>query len=454
MRLQRIIKRLDIDRAVFFGLIAKVWSMCSGPVTALLITTNFSPEVQGYYYTFATLLALQVFIQLGLGTVIIQFASHEWAKLELTTEGKISGDKDSLSRLLSISQIAFKWYFIAGILVILGVGFGGYFFFINSTQSSLKLEIDWVLPWFVLCLIEGISIWLVPVWSVLEGCNQVSHLYTFRFFQGFFTSITIWICMILGAELWTAAFSAAVYVITSIFFLGVKYWNFIKALFLSKPTGPQINWRKDLLPMQWRIAISWMSGYFIFSLFVPVLFKYHGALLAGQMGMTWSLIVVLGSVSSSWLSPKAPVFGMLIAQQNYDELNSQFWRTTKIIMVVSTTMAVTILSAVIFINYTNIPILHKFASRLLSPLPTALFLLAQLLYVISSPFATYLRAHKREPLMMYSVIYAGLMAISTLLLGRFFSVLGMSIGYVIVNIILLPFMFSIWKRCRKEWHIV
>ena len=55
---------------------------------------------------------------------------------------------------------------------------------------------------------------------------------------------------------------------------------------------------------------------FYFFVFVPVLFKYHGPLLAGQMGMTWSLVVILGLVSSSWLSPKAPVFGILIAKKS------------------------------------------------------------------------------------------------------------------------------------------
>jgi hypothetical protein len=33
---------------------------------------------QGFYYTFGSVLALQVFVKLGLVTVIVQMASHEW----------------------------------------------------------------------------------------------------------------------------------------------------------------------------------------------------------------------------------------------------------------------------------------------------------------------------------------------------------------------------------------
>ena len=74
----------EIDRAVFVGLLNRMWSLIAGPISLVLIGFYFSPQVQGYYYTFATLLALQVFVELGIGAVIQQFASHEWAKLKRT----------------------------------------------------------------------------------------------------------------------------------------------------------------------------------------------------------------------------------------------------------------------------------------------------------------------------------------------------------------------------------
>ena len=127
-KVKKVLQRFEVDRAIFYGLVTKLWSLCSGPVTATVIATRFTPEIQGYYYTFATILALQVFIELGLGTVIIQFVSHEWSKLSFGKSGTIEGDTDSLSRLSSIAKIAFKWYVIAAVLVTFGVGIGGFFF--------------------------------------------------------------------------------------------------------------------------------------------------------------------------------------------------------------------------------------------------------------------------------------------------------------------------------------
>jgi hypothetical protein len=449
IKIRENLKRFEIDRAVFFGLLTRIWGLCAGPVTAILIAIHFTPAIQGYYYTFATILALQVFVELGLGTVIVQFASHEWSKLNLDGSGHIVGDRDALSRLVSIAKIAINWYLLGGIIVSIGLGMGGYIFFSTSPANE---TVNWVAPWFLLSLATGISISLVPVWSLLEGCNQVSSLYTFRFFQGVISGIIVWIAILFGYELWTASIACVTALLCSIFFLKRHYWIFLKMLFLEKPTGPRIKWRTDMLPMQWRIALSWISGYFCFSLFTPVLFKYHGPIVAGQMGMTWSLIAAIGAISGAWLSPRIPQFGMLIAQKKYADLDRLFWRITSIVGFTSICVSFFVWLAVYFLNIVDYPLAVRFAERLLPPLPTALFLIAQLLLIVSIPFSSYLRAHKQEPIMVLSVSAAVMIGFSTMILGKYYSALGISIGYLVINAIIVPFVLLVWVRCRMKWH--
>jgi O-antigen/teichoic acid export membrane protein len=449
-RIVENLKRFEVDRPVFFGLLTRIWGLGAGPVTAILIATYFSPEIQGYYYTFATILALQVFVELGLGTVTVQFASHEWAKLNLDESGHIVGDRTALSRLASIANITTKWFFIGSILVTLGLGIGGYAFF-SSTPSY---NINWLSPWILLCFVTGVTICLVPVWSLLEGCNQVAKLYTFRFFQGALISITIWIAIFSGAGLWTASIWGVVSLFCALFFLRRNYWVFFKTLLLTKSDGAKISWHSDMLPMQWRIALSWISGYFCFSLFTPVLFKYHGPIVAGQMGMTWGIVGLVGSISGSWIAPRIPQFGMLIAEKRYDDLDRLFWKITRIVIVITFFIALLIWSGVYLLNIINHPTAFRFSSRLLPPLATAFFLLGQFLQVVSTPFSSYLRAHKKEPMMVVSVSSAILIALATLILGKYYSALGVSIGYFLTHLIVVPFVFLIWVRCRKRWHVV
>src|SRR5206468_2800274 len=93
---------LGIDRAVFFAIAGKIWSLSAGLVTTLLIAGFFSPDLQGYYYTFQAVLAIQAIAELGLGSVLTYYASHEWAKLALDRDGEVTGDAEAMSRLVSL----------------------------------------------------------------------------------------------------------------------------------------------------------------------------------------------------------------------------------------------------------------------------------------------------------------------------------------------------------------
>ncbi|MFC1532312.1 lipopolysaccharide biosynthesis protein [Thermodesulfobacteriota bacterium] len=436
--------RVEVDRAVFFGVLSKVWSIVAGPVTLILIATKFSPELQGYYYTFGSILALQVFVELGLGSIIIQFASHEWAKLSIGEARQITGDSDALSRLTSLAKIITKWYFFGSIFLIFGLGIGGFIFF--SSQSTVSF--NWQNPWMILCLIAGLNLMLVPIWSLLEGCNMVTDIYTYRFISGISSSFSCWIAIYLDAKLWTAVIVSLVSLLYGILFLFFRFKTFLKNLFFTTPTGARIKWQQEILPLQWRIALSWLSGYFVFNFFTPVLFKYHGPVTAGQMGMTWGLVAALSSIASSWLNPKAPRFGILIAQGDYKKLDILFWRLTKVVVIIAIIGASVIWSLVFILHSLH----HPFAIRVLSPLPTSLFLLATIISISTLSFSLYLRAHKKEPLLAVSVISGLLIAISNLILGKHFGATGMAWGYLLVNVLIFPFVILIWSHCRRHWH--
>jgi hypothetical protein len=439
-----ILQRGAVDRAVFFGVSVKVWGIITGPVTLMLIASRFSPVLQGYYYTFGSILALQVFIELGLGVVIIQFASHEWSRLRVDEHGKVTGDPESLSKLSSLANVASKWYMVGGFLVALGLGFGGYLFFSRSPAP----DANWVAPWLVLCAFTGVNIFFVPFFSLLEGCNQVSNLYIYRFFEGLFSSISIWIAIYAGAKLWTAPISSLVIVICAGVFLGSKYRVFLKSIISSRSNGPAIAWRRDILPLQWRIALSWISGYFAFSLFTPVLFHYHGPLIAGQFGMTWSVVGFIGSISTSWIAPRVPQFGMLIASGDYKKFDDLFRRVTIIVWLITALLAICCWACIYLLNIFD----YTFAKRLLPPLPAGILIFSQVLFTISLPFSLYLRAHKKEPLMFLSVLYGISVGFSALILGKYYSVNDVLFGYLVINMISLPIVVFIWRKLKKEWH--
>lgn len=445
-RLRLFARRAEMDRAVFYAILARTWGFAAGPVTALLIAAKFTPTMQGFFYTFGSILALQTFAELGIGFAVIQFASHEWSNLKIDENRRIEGDPNALSRLASLAQIAIKWYSIAAIIVIVGLSIGGYVFFSQYPTQN----VSWKVPWISLCVLTGINLCAIAIWSLLEGCNQVSNIYFYRFFQGLLGSLVAWSSILLGADLWTPSIVLSVGLLYAGIFLRRKYWEFFKSLLFIKLEGPRLSWATDILPFQWRIALSWISGYFLVSLFTPVLFHYHGPVVAGQMGMSWAIMGAVSSIAGAWLGPRVPQFGMLVAQKRYSDMDRLFWRLMIIITGITILAAAAIGLLVFGLNYYD----HFLAHRMLPVLPTCLFLMATVFHTASTPMSAYLMAHKKMPF-LHVAVSAGIMCgLGTWLLGKYFSAVGVSIAYLSTYIVALPCIAYVWQNCRKKWHKV
>lgn len=438
-----LLDRLAVDRAVVFGVSGKLCQATASLVTIAVIAMHYTAQMQGYYYTFISLMALQVFAELGLGNVIINFASHEWSMLRLNRKGRIVGPQEALGRLTSLGRFALRWYAAAGVAVSVIMAAAGWFFFTTSPHT----EIDWKLPWMLFCLLIGTKLWLAPFLALLEGCNQVSNVYLCRLVDVAVTSVTLWLCIILDLGLLAPCVSLCVGILWCALFIFSKYRRFFGEFLRRSET--RIGWRNEILPMQWRIALSFLGGYFTFYLFTPLAFRFEGPAAAGRMGMTFAVASGVSSVASMWIYTKVPRFGLMIANRRFAELDRFFYRLTFISV------------AMVFLGglfaWSLAYLLHLSGSflslRILPLLPMGLLLLATLFMQVSFCQAAYLRAHKKEPFLALSVAQGVLTCLTLWALGRRYGVLGMVAGYLaVVAFFTLPYGTYVWSRCRGRWH--
>ncbi|MBP89488.1 MAG: hypothetical protein CMJ64_22725 [Planctomycetaceae bacterium] len=440
-RIRRLSRLLGIDRAVFYTVALRAWQFTAGPVTALLIAGFFHPDIQGYYYLFASLLAAQSFLELGFHVVILNAASHEWAKLDLDPQSQITGDADAHSRLISLGRLVFLWYAIVALLFVIGVGLGGYSFLVAKSVEG----VDWTTPWIALVCLTALSLWSLPFHALLEGCNQVATINRFRLWQAITGNLVVWLCVPLGAGLWTTVAVAIVKVVWEAYLLLIAYRPFFKP-FLRPPTGPHIEWRNDLWPLQWRLAVQGAFSYFAFWLFTPMM-SVHGLAVAGQMGMTWTVLTAIQAAGLAWVQTRAPRFGMLIAEGRYEELDQLFRRLTILSLAIVTTVAAAFWGVVYGLH--ALP--HPLAERVLAPDALAVFTLAIILYHVPHCQAFYIRAHKREMLLFAGVASSIMIGLSVWWLGGRFGPIGAGAGYLaVIGLFVLPYQTLIWRRCRAE----
>jgi O-antigen/teichoic acid export membrane protein len=442
-RLNRLRLWAGVDRPVFFAGLGQGWSLFSGPITIFLITRYFSPTIQGYAYTFGSVTALQMFLELGFSQCIIQFASHEFARLRFGPSGTLEGDAQARSRFISLGRLSLKWYAVLAVLAVIGLGLGGSWFFSTKPDSS----VHWVLPWWCACVGVGLTLVLLPVGALLEGCNQVSFVYGLRTVTRVVSAMVGWVAVWGGANLFTGSLMV---LSTVLVMAGAYLWRWrelLVELWRAPAGGETISWRREIWPFHWRIAISCVSGYFIFNFFTPVLFYFHGPVVAGQMGVTMSLITSLSALAQSWTVSKGPRFGMLISRREFAELDRLFYRATAQAVGICILGGLALLAGLLVVR-------GHFAigARFLDPGPTSLLVLATVIGQIVLGQAIYLRAHKQEPFMILSAVNGLATGCLVALLGCFFGAWGVSLAFAVVQIAVLVWASQVWRNCRRKWH--
>lgn len=442
---------VGMNRAVGYGVLARAWSLVAGPITILVIASRLSKEQQGFYYTISSLLALQVFFELGLINVLAQFTSHEFARLSWGAGGSIEGDPEARERLIDLLCKALKWFGVIALLLLIVLVPAGLLFL--GQRQGTATDFAWRLPWVLAVLGTALNLMVVPFYAIVTGSGDVVTVNHREMVGAIVSSCIGWLVIGLHGGVYAvfATTCGSVLVATS-YLVRVKpqllklAWSGIFGELSSR--RHTVSWRGEVWPMQWKIALSWVSGYFIFQLFTPVLFHYHGSAVAGQMGMTLSVSNALLAGCATWMSAKAPQFGMMIARREWVQLDTMFQKVLKqsIAVVISGALVGWLVIAYLQANF-------QIGNRFLPANHAGMLLAAVCVQIVINSFAVYLRAHKKEPLMWISILVALVQGMVTLYLGMRYSSLGVTSGYLFVSwFITLPAVYIVWMKSKVRWH--
>jgi O-antigen/teichoic acid export membrane protein len=446
-RITKYLSFFGVDGAILYTSTARIIGGFAGIISILFVARYLSGVEQGFYYTFGSVLAIQVFFELGLNGIITQYVAHEAAHLTWVSETELNGPEIHLSRLSSLLRFTAKWYLLfAGFLFLLLLSAGFIFFSRYDTSGG---SVEWIFPWILLSLTTTLAFLVNPVLAFLEGLGKVKQVARMRLIQQLTTTLTLWSCLILNTRLYAAGAGGYIglLVIAILVFSG-KYRKLL-AFIWKKLTNERVIYRKEVFPYQWKIALSWISGYFIFQLFNPVLFATEGAVVAGQMGMTLAVLNGIFSLSFSWMSTKVPLYSGLIAQKKWTELDLIFNRTLKQSALINGLGLSAMVVIIYGLRYFNIPLGHRF----LPWLPLILMMIPVFLNQFVSSWATYLRCHKQEPFLILSITSGIAITLSIVVFGKYFGLTGIATGYSILTFFSgFTWGYYIFKTKKTNWH--
>jgi O-antigen/teichoic acid export membrane protein len=446
--LKKVADKSGIDGAIAYTILNRLIQALGGIGSIIFITKFLSADEQGYYYTFASIIAIQIFFELGLSGIITQYAAYEFAHLKWTKNFELEGDEMYKSRLSSLLRFCVKWFGLIAFVFFFVLIIAGFFFFLSYNKG---VNINWKNPWLILCVGSSLNLFIDPILAFFDGLGEIKDMAKIRLIQRVVNILLLYGLFILGYKLYSSAIASLVAI--SINFLQIIFSNrlrLLKVIWKAKDKWT-INYLEEIFPFQWKIALSWISGYLIFQLFVPVIFATSGSVTAGRMGMTLAALSGVLSISLSWINTKVPLFSELISRQQFKDLDNIFFKTVKQASAICILCLIILITIVTIFQHMNIAVGFRF----LLPYQLILLSIASFVNQFVSALATYLRCHKKEPFLIQSIVLAILTSLSTLLLGRFFGVNGIIIGYTaIILFISLSWSILIFIKKRVEWHQV
>lgn len=450
--LRTIASKIGMDKAIAYSSGARVIQGIAGVGSIFFISTFLSGVEQGFYFTFGSILALQVFFELGLTGIMTQYVAHEVSHLAIDENKEYQGESQFKSRLASLVHFCVKWYSVLAVLVFVFLMVVGFIYF-NKFGEEQAADLEWRLPWILICIATSIQLFISPLTSILTGLGFVKETSKISFFQQLFVPLCTWVGLACGFKLFVTGIG---YLISStIWIILVLRMDLVRVLLnlWKVKIVERVAYMKEIFPYQWKIATSWISGYFVFQLFNPVLFATEGAVVAGQMGMTLQALNAINAFSMSWINTKIPMMSGFIAQKDYVSLDNVFNKTLRQMSLICLFLLSSFFVVVCILRVTNFSIGDTvFADRFLGYIPMLLMMLPIFIGQYVGAWAAYLRCHKQEPYLINSVVAGILCLLSTFFLGNAYGLYGVTIGYCCVRIALFSWAYNIFKNCKTKWH--
>lgn len=440
--IKNFLQRVGLFRAELAVVLGRVANVLVGPLAALAIATKLSPNEQGYYFSFVSIMLARNAFEAGVGQVIINTVGHARSGMDVTRAGAVGLPK-VLAAVRTVLHFAVYWYAAAAMVMVIGVGAAGYIFFATQPPHA----VSWQWPWLLFCAFNSLDFAFQSTWATIEGLNQIVSVYTMRIVKTLGTVAALTITAALGGGLWCIVAFQAAAILTDILLL-VQWRRVFRDLVIGPRGG--LDWRHEIWPFQWRMALSWAGGYLGIPIFVPAVFRTEGAMAAGQVGMTIAILTAVMGLAQSIIDARVPQFCAIIAERDWTRLDRLYLPraiSSAGLFVLGIGAAV---AALFMANAIGLHLLQRIV-----PWRTfAIFSCAFGVNLIINIEAIYLRAHRKEPLMWISIGGGFVAAIGTITSATLFGSFGVAVSYLtLTSLIGFPIATFLFVRLRHRWHL-
>ena len=312
LALRRRLRTLLTDAGVRATVLSRAIALGGAPVTLYLAATRLAPNDQGWYFVAINIVAFAQLCELGLGTIIVQFASHEWPRLRWGRGGGLEGDPSARDSVAALLVSATRWFGAAALALFAVAGVGGALVFGGNLSGS---RVAFAVLWFGFVAVTSLYLLVIPFVCVAEGCGDLIAVQRMRAAQAAAILAALWTGILTAGPLAAAWLAATAQFVVAAVWLFRRHRGLLRAprslpaLLLEGVKGVATRYRIE----QGRSARLWIALWVTPQLLAPVLLRMRGGDEAGRLGVTLAVATAPLTLAIAWLHGRYPSFGALVA---------------------------------------------------------------------------------------------------------------------------------------------
>lgn len=413
-------------------------NILKGPFILIPVALFLSLEDQGYWFAFVSVGAAIVLADLGFTTLLTQFTAFEFSRATISSMEDIEYSPSSFS-FLAVSSVFYVAILFVFFIATLAVG---------TVYVFEDVENKW--PWVVYCIAGIFNLLFLFLSSIINGLGFVKISYRMRAILSLMIGLLTLFFLLIGQKLWALSLGLFVPSLLSFLYLVWRY----KAFWLLCAKAGISNWSlgakkvNELMRVQLRFVITWICGYVIFQLPVPLTLKYIGAVDAGKLGMAMTVSMALANFSGAYVTSRLPKISKCFGLGDINGGISIFTDGFKL-----RCMTHLALIGVFAIAYYFVVDLDFVKDRFL-PLNSLVFMsLIYVLYGFFTSWANLTRANKEESFVFHAIFNSFF-----ILIAYYYGVylkedlsLAIAIQFFMYVVFLFPWAYIIYYRKVKEY---
>lgn len=440
------LRALAADAGVRATATARLIALAGAPVSIYLAATRLTPSSQGYYFVAVNVIALAQLFEIGLGTIIVQFASHEWPRLRWGRDGGLEGEPAARNAIHAIVHAAVRWYGLSALVLFAIAGVGGTLLYGRTAPES---AVGFVVLWCGFVAMTAVYLTLIPFIAVAEGCGDLLGVQRMRAWQAAALLAALWTGILTHGSLVAAWLGASAQLLVA---AGWLVWRHRALLRAPRSRQVPLSGEARGLPgrfraEQGRSAQLWLALWLAPQLLTPMALKLAGGDAAGRLGVTLAIALAPLTLALAWLHGRYPSFGALVAEGRTVEFDALARRATTEALAVFVAGALVVTGIVVLL-----PLIAPSVAVRVLPLPllAALFggALASLLL---QAMAGWLRAFRDEGIAGPVVAGAALTVVASGVAAATGGVRALTLTFAAASLgAAVPIALVHFLRVRKE----